>query len=327
MRLFHPWIGFPVQRQRIDHQKTFSEIRKNKNFVFILDNLPFPIIKKNNEVSVLFIMEPCNIKKHYNPEFLKQFDVLISFRKDLKHKRKIESWVPYPLFYKIEFLKGKILKAESFLQISKTKKILKSKTCSFLTSNKSLCKNHIERLGLARFLHNKCPMIDQFGEKQFISDKKTALDSYEYTVVVENQNHQDGFTEKIQDAFLAECMPFYWGCSNLEKYFSKQSFVRIPLKNKKLALKIIQRTIKKNLRKKNLKHILKAKKLVLTRYNIYPACQAWEKQLSAIIKIKKQKIKNATKIIWPEVASQKKVFEYGRWIKNYVFWKKCEYGK
>lgn len=320
MRLYHPWVKFPVERQIIHAEKRDQTEKPNRQCVFVLEDLPFPIFKRSQEISVLFILEPFEIKKEYNNKFLSQFDVVISWRQDINHPQLYKSWVPFPLFYRCHFENGKIFKSDSLQKIAAKKKIKKNKKISFLVSNKTITRAHKIRLDLAAYLEKQMPLIEQFGKNKFLKNKQSALDRYKYTIVIENQNNPDGFTEKIQDAFLAECLPFYWGCSNLEKYFPKKSFVRIPIRNKQKALSLIKTAIQKNLWKKYQKHIFAAKQNVLYKYNIYPACQKWEKKI--LKQATTKKISTAReKIIFPELYFTNNFFSYLlQFFKNYVFW-------
>ena len=52
---------------------------------------------------------------------------------------------------------------------------------------------------------------------------------YRYTIAVENSAHDNYFTEKIIDALLSECLPFYWGCPNFATHIDPRAFITLPL--------------------------------------------------------------------------------------------------
>jgi hypothetical protein len=49
--------------------------------------------------------------------------------------------------------------------------------------------------------------------------KTDGLAPYRYSVVIENCQEQNYFTEKLVDAFLCKTVPIYRGCPNIGDYF------------------------------------------------------------------------------------------------------------
>lgn len=47
-----------------------------------------------------------------------------------------------------------------------------------------------------------------------------------FTIVVENSQHENYFTEKIVDCLLAKSIPIYWGCTNIDKYFDMRGVIK-----------------------------------------------------------------------------------------------------
>ena len=65
--------------------------------------------------------------------------------------------------------------------------------------------------------------IDLYGRGQkgkTIEYKEEGLTEYRYSIVVENSNEKNYFTEKILDCFLTGTIPIYWGCPNLDSFFN-----------------------------------------------------------------------------------------------------------
>ena len=58
-----------------------------------------------------------------------------------------------------------------------------------------------------------------------IEDKFDALIGYKYHLALENSVIPDYWTEKLADSLLAWCKPIYYGCPNINDYFSS-SFKR-----------------------------------------------------------------------------------------------------
>ncbi len=71
-------------------------------------------------------------------------------------------------------------------------------------------------------------------------DKSGGLFPYRYTVAVENSAHPNYYTEKLLDALLAECLPFYWGCPNLEDHIDPRAFIRLPLEDLDASRRIVE---------------------------------------------------------------------------------------
>lgn len=104
-----------------------------------------------------------------------------------------------------------------------------------------------------------------------ITDKWDAIAPYRYTLAMENHSQNDYFTEKIVDAYLAGCMPIYYGCPNISDYFPENSYYYLNLnQNPKLILKDINNIINSNYREKNINALKEAKRLCLEEYQFWP---------------------------------------------------------
>ncbi len=98
---------------------------------------------------------------------------------------------------------------------------------SFLTSSKRQHEGHIlrqeiferlpERLGdLAVWKHRSPPIV---------SDKRTVLEPYMFSIVPENSRHNGYYTEKLIDCFVANTVPLYWGCPDIGKHFNLDGMI------------------------------------------------------------------------------------------------------
>jgi len=96
--------------------------------------------------------------------------------------------------------------------------------------------------------------------------KLAGLAEYEYTLAIENSQQQNYWTEKLADAFLAGCMPLYWGCPNIYDFFPQESLHLIDLDSPDEIAKILQHkpTAANNAA------IREARNLILNEYNIWP---------------------------------------------------------
>jgi len=113
--------------------------------------------------------------------------------------------------------------------------------------------------------------IDFFGKgTNFLEDKWDGIAPYKYSIAIENSSIDDYWTEKISDVFLAYSLPFYFGCTNIDKYFPKESYIWIDISNPKKALDTMREAIENNEYEKRLEFIKEARELVLDKYNLFP---------------------------------------------------------
>ena len=232
------------------------------------------------ERRILVIPEPKNVKI-YPISYLNQFHHVMSpYKKPLSYQG--QWYRSPPLFiwlygapimpptkdYRKETIN--LAKVASWKAIARPKK--KTQCLSAISTRKFLTTLQIWRQDLIFALQQEFgDAFDVFGRGyRFISDKADALDAYRYHLVLENNQDDHFWTEKLSDAYLAECYPIYVGCSNLHDYFPKQSYSTIETRNIPKAVSMVKDIIASNLWQKNHKHILTAKRLVMERYNLFP---------------------------------------------------------
>jgi hypothetical protein len=109
----------------------------------------------------------------------------------------------------------------------------KTKLISIIASGKNMTEGHKLR---HRIIERFGESFDVFGHGYAsIENKETALDTYMYTVVIENSLDRYYFTEKIVDAFLTGTIPIYWGSSIVGdlfqaegiQWFSEENFAAV----------------------------------------------------------------------------------------------------
>jgi len=99
-------------------------------------------------------------------------------------------------------------------------------------------------------------------------DKWDSVEDFRYTLALENSWQNGLFTGMFTDPILAGSMPIYWGCPDLEKYFPKNSFIRLDVKKDGAIDELIE-IIKSDFREQNLDEIHTAKELILDKYNMW----------------------------------------------------------
>lgn len=115
-----------------------------------------------------------------------------------------------------------------------------------------------------------------------IRAKETALAPYKYSFCCENSIERNYWTEKITDALVCECLPFYWGCKNLKDFLPEGCWIWLPLDDPELSLEIIEETIANNVWEKRLPYIKDAKKLILEKWQFFPDLEYHLKKLKIL---------------------------------------------
>lgn len=111
--------------------------------------------------------------------------------------------------------------------------------------------------------------LDWFGRgvRELGQRKIDGLANYKYHIVLENGKWPGYWTEKLADAFVANCHPFYWGCPDVENYFPKKAFTRIDVTDPEGAISKIEAAIAADIWKKSLGSINEARELVWGRFH------------------------------------------------------------
>jgi hypothetical protein len=82
---------------------------------------------------------------------------------------------------------------------------------------------HIIRHQVANFI----PNIDLYGTgcNRKIDYKEEGLSDYMFTIVIENFNEKNYFTEKLVDPLIVGTIPIYWGCPNINEFFDSDGII------------------------------------------------------------------------------------------------------
>lgn len=154
--------------------------------------------------------------------------------------------------------------------------------CISVLSYKYFDVGHKYRVDLLKYCdEKKSQYIDVFGYQNFHNlnsyvsplkeDKKEIhYPQYKYCLSIENNFEHNYATEKIWEAILCECLPFYWGCPNLEDYIHPEAFVRIDISKPEEAFKIIETAIKEDWWSKRLNIIRQEKEKIINKLGFFP---------------------------------------------------------
>lgn len=161
---------------------------------------------------------------------------------------------------------------KTFDELMSAKVPVKSKKLSAIVGDAMDVPGHIKRKKFLQYIQNdKSLELDLYGKKiNFIEDKWDGLAPYKYSLAMENTGGPDYWTEKIADCFLAWTVPLYYGCTNLEDYFPKESFIRIDIGQSEKSLAKIRRIINEDNWERYIPALEEARNLVLNRYQLFP---------------------------------------------------------
>ena len=107
----------------------------------------------------------------------------------------------------------------------------KTKDVSIVASNKKAFPGQVLRHEFVE--KHKDSELDVFGSitgtrlGSDLFDKIEGYRDYRFTIVIENCQHDNYFTEKITDAFATGTIPVYWGTSNIGDYFNTDGIIEL----------------------------------------------------------------------------------------------------
>lgn len=253
----------------------FNADERNYDWLVAYDDLPpqanerrstrTEVLSCPRNHTILVTVEPSNIKS-YGRAFTKQFGHILTSQPEwaLPHPGRIYSQPALYWFYGAD-------NGLAYDQMQDNPPTDKTETIGTVCSNKQQKHTvHNQRYEFTHALKERLPELDIFGRGvRSIQDKSESLDPYKYHIAVENFIGEHHWTEKLADAFLGACLPFYYGCPNATDYFPSESLIPIDINDVDEAARIIRRAIETNEYEKRLPHILEARRRVMEEYNIF----------------------------------------------------------
>lgn len=147
----------------------------------------------------------------------------------------------------------------------------KVKLISAVCSNKCMRHTkHAARIRLLETLQREIPELEWYGRGvRAFREKCDVMDAYKYHVAIENHIGVHHWSEKLADAFLCECLPFYAGDPAIFEVFPEKSIIPIPIDDPAEASRIVRAAIANGEYEKRREAVLEAKRLILTKYNFW----------------------------------------------------------
>lgn len=129
---------------------------------------------------------------------------------------------------------------------------------------------HARRFAFIETVRRALPEMAVYGRGwQPLGDKREALAPFRYHLAVENHVAPHHITEKLTDAFLGRCLPFYAGAPNAADYFPAESFIAIDLYRPRQAVDIIREAIASGQWEKRREAIEAARERVLQHEHLF----------------------------------------------------------
>lgn len=217
------------------------------------------------ERTILVTAEPPSIKL-YAPGYLAQFGHVLTTHPQsiVRHPGYRVGLGTFLWFYSRPY--GEFMRQKAFP---------KTQGLSVVCSSKAMKHTrHYDRLQLVRAVSRTIPELQWFGHGvRPIGDKAEALTDFRYHLAIENHIAPHHWTEKLSDAFLAACLPFYAGDPAIFDVFPEDSLIPLSIDDPERACAIIREAIDGNEYERRLPAILEARRLVLTRYNVWAQAQ------------------------------------------------------
>lgn len=105
-------------------------------------------------------------------------------------------------------------------------KIEKNQDVSLIASAKKDHPGHKLRHQLVSYLQSHMPKAQILGRGYTPFEVKSdGLAPFRYSIVIENVQETNYFSEKLIDAILCETVPIYWGCPNVQEFLPGEGII------------------------------------------------------------------------------------------------------
>ena len=189
-------------------------------------------LKTYGKPSVFVSLEP---DENWNGSkaFLDQFDLVISSDQEYVEPCSVihptyTSWLlnNLKLKHKKHFLKLDHTRSIDQLKLSEE---TSSNVC-LITSDKRFSKGHEKRYLMTKLIQGDKELSSQIdvygaGFRNF-TQKYELLKNYTHCIIIENDEKQDYWTEKLADSLILKQQILYIGCTNIESYFNTGNITR-----------------------------------------------------------------------------------------------------
>lgn len=159
----------------------------------------------------------------------------------------------------------------SFLRTTNLNQKVSNPLISVFCSTQKMTPGHRLRLRFTEELkkHFGSELVWYGNGIRSVPEKWDGLAPFKYTVVMENHVAHNVITEKVQDAFICETFPFYWGAPNLKQYFHQDGFIEINILDLRGSIEIIEEALNSGVstQARTEKALATNRDLALNKYN------------------------------------------------------------
>jgi hypothetical protein len=224
------------------------------------------------ERTILIIGEPPS-RTELHPDFASQFGKVVTCLPSFSGPKILHMQQALPWWVGLRRTGPKLFDAVmGYDEFAALTSIPKTRNISVICSNLAITPDHRMRLRfLRRLTRHFGDRIDAFGDgHRPVADKWDAIAPYKYHIAMENSRLNDYWTEKLADSFLGAAMPIYWGCENINQYFSADSLVTIDISRPSDAISIIEQVLAEDPYEKSQTALWHARRQLLDEYNLFP---------------------------------------------------------
>ena len=211
--------------------------------------------------TMLLTQEPVSVK-FYNSAYTRQFAVLLTNRpREAERHPGYVKGAGYMVWYT----------GRSFVEERGREVPEKTKGLSAVCSAKRMRHTeHANRFRLLELAQREIPGFDWFGKGvRPLKSKSDALDGYKYHVAFENHVGEGHWTEKVADALVCGCLPFYAGDPKLGDVLPEDCFVRIPVDDPAEAVAAMRRAMEGGEWERRRRAMAEARRLLFEKYNLF----------------------------------------------------------
>ena len=200
-------------RDLINNPKNFKWSTENKK---VSDNIFFTdyMLEKHDKLKtdqkkIAWILEPRTIADKAYGFVQKNYN---KFYKVLTYDRELLSCIDNGLFCPY-----------GSYWVTDKKEYNKTTDVSLIASHKNFTIGHQLRHHIADRFKDK---VDLYGRAyKHVQEKNEALDSYYFSITVENSIQNSYWTEKLLDCFITKTIPIYWGTEDVANFFDSEGII------------------------------------------------------------------------------------------------------
>jgi hypothetical protein len=210
--------------------------------------------------NVIFLLDEVYKERSLSKGFIAQFASLIGLNNTAGHPHFIYSQEFLPWFFPgVDY---KTLRYQNTISE-------KNKELCIIGSDATWLDGHKKRFAFTNQLigHFK-DRIDVYGRGYHpFENKFDILKKYKYSIALENNIVADYFTEKINECYLADCMPVYYGCPNIIEYYDSESIVNLDYDDLRRSVQAIEKAIEERAFEQKKELILSQKERYFSNYH------------------------------------------------------------